>query len=143
MLAAVRPAARAGVRAFSTTPRSADMARISLIGRLGKVDPKTSKAGKPYVRYAVATSDYMSKEAREADPNARPTTSWHTIFAHGDAGERVASIPIGSTVYVEANYEWRQGQNDAGENTYTMLATHSNIKVIQRKREEGEGSNQN
>lgn len=29
------------------------------------------------------------------DPNAKPTTSWHTIFAHGDAVERVSQVPIG------------------------------------------------
>ena len=60
------------LQAFSSTPFAArDMARMTLIGRLGGVPEKrATKAGKDYVIYKVATTDpfIAPKEGGECTP---------------------------------------------------------------------------
>lgn len=60
------------------------MSRIQLIGRL-VADPevRTTRAGKDYIRYAVATTDPLGPPAEDGE-RPPPTTSFHNIFAFGE-----------------------------------------------------------
>ncbi|GAA5878536.1 hypothetical protein JCM8547_008787 [Rhodosporidiobolus lusitaniae] len=132
MLSAIRPAARAGVRAFSTSrPAARDFAKMTLIGRIGAIETKQTKSGKDYLMYKVATTD-KGKPAAEGEEYV-PTTSWHTIFAHGGAAERLANIEKGSLVYVEAEFTVKNEKDEAsGVFSNNIIATHTRLNVLRK-----------
>ncbi|GAA5959838.1 hypothetical protein JCM21900_005248 [Sporobolomyces salmonicolor] len=161
MFAALRPATRIGARAFSTTrPAARDLAKMTLIGRIGSIDVREDKTGKPYLMYKVATTDRGSppkeggescllliagwKRAREGlrseattEEYQRPPTSWHTIFARGNAVERLSFLEKGTFVYVEASFTVRNEKDEAGNYKTEIFAEHERMTVLQRpKREE-------
>lgn len=78
---ALRPLARSALfspaRSFSTTPR-ANLARLTLVGRLG-ADPEavTTSGGLPMIKYVVGTS-YGPKDNRQ--------TSWFRVVCFPQAG---------------------------------------------------------
>lgn len=85
------------MQTFSTSPvASRDMARMTLIGRLGgQPEKRTTKNGKDFLLYKVATSDpYLPP--KEGEEPTEPTTSWHTIFAYGQSAERLQDLEKGS-----------------------------------------------
>ncbi|KAF7800113.1 hypothetical protein EIP86_011358 [Pleurotus ostreatoroseus] len=122
MFSAVRSAAAARVsaRAFSTTPaRSADLAKLVLIGRLGK-DPevKRTRTDKEYVAYTVATTNYPPPPPGPDGTRPSSTTTWHTILSFGPSSNNyLRNLRKGSQVYVEANYELREPDPSADPDT--------------------------
>ncbi|CEQ42278.1 SPOSA6832_04083, partial [Sporobolomyces salmonicolor] len=137
MFAALRPATRIGARAFSTTrPAARDLAKMTLIGRIGSIDVREDKTGKPYLMYKVATTDKGSPP-KEGEEYQRPPTSWHTIFARGNAVERLSFLEKGALVYVEASFTVRNEKDEAGNYKTEIFAEHERMTVLQRpKREE-------
>ncbi|GAA5873422.1 hypothetical protein JCM3774_000780 [Rhodotorula dairenensis] len=135
MLAALRPAARASARAFSTSRvAQRDIAKMTLVGRLGAIETKESKNGRQYLKYVIATTD-RRQPPREGEAPEEPTTSWHTVFAHGDSVERLQNVPVGSLVFVEAGFQVRnQRDEESGNYSTQILATHERMSVISRPR---------
>ncbi|EIM85559.1 uncharacterized protein STEHIDRAFT_60123, partial [Stereum hirsutum FP-91666 SS1] len=112
-------------QAFSTTSsRAADMAKLTLIGRLGR-DPevRTTKTDREYVSYVVAT------QATPPPPSADGTrengkTTWHSILSFSPTSNQyLRTLKKGSHVYVEANFEIREP--DAGADPSTPQGQRS------------------
>ncbi|GAA6002987.1 hypothetical protein JCM10207_001931 [Rhodosporidiobolus poonsookiae] len=133
MFAATRSAARSGVRAFSTTrPAARDLAKMTLIGRIAGIEPKTSKNGKDFLVYKVATQD-RGRPAAEGEEYQKPPTSWHTVFAHGGAIERLQNVETGSLVYVEANFTVKNEKDEAsGVYSQNIVAVHERLSVLKK-----------
>ncbi|KAK1927890.1 hypothetical protein DB88DRAFT_507950 [Papiliotrema laurentii] len=117
MYSAIRSAALARLlaRSFSTSQPKLDVARVTLVGRLG-ADPvlKTTATDKPYYTYAVATNGPAIK-----GPDGKYTdghTSWHTVFSFNEGQHpTLARLGKGSVVYVEADLEMRRTDSQEGE----------------------------
>ncbi|KAF8211451.1 hypothetical protein K438DRAFT_1427741, partial [Mycena galopus ATCC 62051] len=118
MLSAIRTASasRATIRAFSTTRRHADLAKLTLIGNLGK-DPelKMTKNNKEFVSYSVATTTYGPPKD---DGQREATTTWHRLMSFLPGSNKyLQSLKAGSKVYVEATYELREPEPEADPST--------------------------
>ncbi|CDO74288.1 hypothetical protein BN946_scf184663.g9 [Trametes cinnabarina] len=133
MLAFTRNAAlRASSRAFSTTAsRSADMAKLLLIGRLGK-DPEVryTKNDKEYIAYTVATTN-----TTPTAEGVQPTTTWHHVLSFNPASNNyLRTLKRGSLVYAEANFELRQpdpnADPDTPEGQRQLFLRHEHIRVL-------------
>ncbi|PCH41329.1 hypothetical protein WOLCODRAFT_151373 [Wolfiporia cocos MD-104 SS10] len=131
---------RVASRAFSTSSaRSADMAKLLLIGRLGK-DPEvrvTKNSGKEYVSYTVATTNHPPPPPNADGTPAEPKTSWHTILSFNPSSNNyLRNLKKGYHVFVEANYELREPDPDASPETpqgqRQIFLRHENIRVIGR-----------
>ncbi|KAM5534884.1 hypothetical protein V8D89_011439 [Ganoderma adspersum] len=127
-----RSALRASSRAFSTSsPRAADMAKLCLIGRLGKEpELRYTKTNKEYVSYVVATSN-------STPPDAEPSTTWHHVLSFmPHANNYLRALKKGSLVYVEANFEVRQPDANADpatpEGQRQIFLRHENLRVLRQ-----------
>jgi len=122
MLASARSAfsSRAAARAFSTTSvRSSDLAKLILIGRLGK-DPEVrkTKSDKEYVTYSVATTNYPPPPLNPDGTRNETKTTWHTVLSFNPSTNNyLRNLTKGSQVYVEANYELREPDPTADPDT--------------------------
>ncbi|KAM0753037.1 hypothetical protein T439DRAFT_188352 [Meredithblackwellia eburnea MCA 4105] len=138
MLATIRPAvARLSVRAFSTSRPAADIAKMTLIGRIGgEPQIKVNKNGKEFLMYKVATTDPFQppKDGVESEKS----TSWHTIFAYGTAIDRLKSLEKGSLVHVEASFRIVNAKDEDGDYSTSIFATHERMHVIRRPQKEAE-----
>ncbi|TFK43260.1 hypothetical protein BDQ12DRAFT_171006 [Crucibulum laeve] len=139
MLGALRAAtSRAtSARAFSTSSaRRADLAMLTLIGRLAK-DPEVrlTKNEKQYLTYTVATSNYPPPPA---DPNGerRPSTStFHKVLCFSESSiNYLQNLRKGTLVYVEANFELREPEAGADPASpmgqRQIFLRHDKIRVL-------------
>ncbi|KAL4075713.1 hypothetical protein V8B97DRAFT_148062 [Scleroderma yunnanense] len=124
-------------RAFSSTSsRSYDVAKLILIGRLGK-DPevRTTKSDKEYVSYAVATTNYPPPPPNPDGSRQEAGTSWHHILSFNPAQNNyLKTLSKGAQVYVEANFELREPDANADPSTSAgqrqIFLRHESIRVI-------------
>ncbi|GBE79364.1 single-strand binding protein family-domain-containing protein [Sparassis latifolia] len=138
-------AARASLRAFSTTPsRSADLAKLMLIGRLGK-DPevRTTKNNKEYVQYTVATTNYPPGPPNADGSRGDKTTTWHSVLSfNNSANAFLRTLKKGSQVFVEANFELREPDPSADPDTpqgqRQIFLRHESIRVLRSNRPQEE-----
>ncbi|KAJ7095086.1 single-strand binding protein family-domain-containing protein [Mycena belliarum] len=147
MLNAIRTASasRAAVRAFSTTTRKQDLAKLTLIGNLGR-DPelKTTKNEKEYVSYSVATTSFNPPNE---EGQRSTSTTWHRVLSFLPGSNKyLQTLKAGSKVYVEAAYEIREPEADADPSTpqgqRQIFLKHESIRVIstpKNRDSEGEG----
>ncbi|TNY20694.1 hypothetical protein DMC30DRAFT_416739 [Rhodotorula diobovata] len=140
MFATIRPAALSGVRAFSTSRVAArDIAKMTLVGRIGGVDLREGKNGQQYLTYKVATTD-KGRPPKDGEEYQKPPTSWHTIFAHGQAVDRLQFLEKGTHVFVEADFSVKNVRDEAtGAYSTQILATHDRLVVLKKPtaREDG------
>ncbi|KAK4057155.1 ssDNA-binding protein, mitochondrial [Microbotryomycetes sp. JL221] len=131
----MRPIAQQAARSLSTSARvQRDMARMTLIGRLGgQPERRKTKNGKDFLIYKVATNDPMLPP-KEGEQPPEPTTSWHTVFAHGTVIDKLETLEKGSLVHVEANFTLQNVQSESGEYKTIVLAKHDRLFVISRPR---------
>ncbi|KAI0370155.1 hypothetical protein BV20DRAFT_299857 [Pilatotrama ljubarskyi] len=121
-------------QSFSTTAsRSADMAKLLLIGRLGK-DPELryTKTNKEYVAYTVATSNNTP-----TTEGVQPTTTWHHVLSFNPSSNNyLRTLKRGSLVYAEANFELRQpdpnADPDSPEGQRQIFLRHESIRVLRQ-----------
>ncbi|UZJ51302.1 hypothetical protein CBS101457_000622 [Exobasidium rhododendri] len=128
-IAAIRPH---GVRSFSCSSNRLDISRMQLIGRL-VADPeqRTTKNGKDYVKYTVATNDPPGPPAEDGTrPNQ--TSSFHNIFAFGEnAVERLSRLQKGTQVFVEADFKVQYNPSESGEpGRADYLIQHRSLNVL-------------
>ncbi|RPD66691.1 hypothetical protein L226DRAFT_607999 [Lentinus tigrinus ALCF2SS1-7] len=134
-----RAALRAPSRAFSTSAsRSTDMAKLLLIGRLGKEpELRYTKTNKEYVSYTIATANNVPE-------GAQPTTTWHHVLSFNPSSiNYLRTLKKGALVYAEANFELRQpdpnADPDSPEGQRQIFLRHENIRVLRNaNRQEGE-----
>ncbi|CBQ69478.1 conserved hypothetical protein [Sporisorium reilianum SRZ2] len=129
-----------GARMLSTSAVRNDLARMQVLGRLA-ADPelKTTKNGKDYVRYTVATSDPPTGPAEDGE-RPETTTSYHRFYVFGERGvDRMKSIKKGYRVLVDAEFRIErtpaEGELPAKD---TLLALHRGIQVIAKPKEAGD-----
>jgi single-stranded DNA-binding protein len=122
------------LQAFSTSAaRAHDVSKLTLIGRLGgEPQVKTTKNGKEYItygscplllrhnaltrrdRYTVATTNYPPPPPNPDGTRAAAGTSWHHVYSfHPSANNYLRTLGKGARVFVEANFEMREGAADA------------------------------
>ncbi|KAJ7638538.1 hypothetical protein FB45DRAFT_903180 [Roridomyces roridus] len=126
-------ASRASVRAFSTSTRRQDLAKVILIGNLGK-DPeiKTTRNDKEYVSYSVATT---SRLPPGPDGEWNSSTTWHRVLSFLPGSNKyLQTLKAGSKVYVEAGYEIREPESGSDPSTpegqRQIFLRHESIRVI-------------
>ncbi|KAJ7688426.1 hypothetical protein B0H17DRAFT_1068663 [Mycena rosella] len=145
MFSAIRTASasRATARAFSTSTRRQNLAKLTLIGNLGR-DPelKTTKNEKEYVSYSVATTNFLPPTA---EGERVTSTTWHRVLSFLPGSNKyLQTLKAGTKVYVEAAYEIREPEADADPSTpqgqRQIFLRHESIKVISAPRtREGQG----
>ncbi|KAI0751445.1 nucleic acid-binding protein [Daedaleopsis nitida] len=134
-----RAARRVPLRAFSTSAsRSADMAKLSLIGRLGR-DPEVrlTKSNKEYISYTIATEN----SSLGLPEGAQPTTTWHYIFSFSPSSNNyLRTLRKGSLVYAEANFELRQpdpsADPDSPEGQKQIFLRHETLRLLRAPKRE-------
>ncbi|KAF9263667.1 nucleic acid-binding protein [Marasmius fiardii PR-910] len=144
MFSAIRSIAshRVVARAFSTTSRASDLAKLTLIGRLGKEpEVKITKNDVEFITYAVATNSYPPPT--ENGERLPPRTSWHRVLSFGEASNRfLKTLKKGSLVYVEANYELREPEPDADPSSpmgqRQIFLRHESIRVLSTPKSDDE-----
>ncbi|KAF7978350.1 hypothetical protein HWV62_995 [Athelia sp. TMB] len=139
MLSIIRSAGapRASARAFSTsTARSSDVAKLILIGRLGKnPEVRVSKNDKEYVSYTVATQNYPPPPPNPDGSRQESKTTWHNILSFNpSANAYLSKLQKGSQVYVEANFELREPEHGADPESFQgqrqIFLRHETIRVL-------------
>ncbi|KAJ7937351.1 hypothetical protein B0H13DRAFT_1589143, partial [Mycena leptocephala] len=118
-------------QAFSTSTRRHDLAKLTLIGNLGR-DPelKTTKNDKEYVSYSVATTNRLPPTAEGGKGShihsihtqyaleRQSSTTWHRVLSFLPGSNKyLQTLKAGSKVYVEAAYEIREPEADADPST--------------------------
>ncbi|KIK65604.1 hypothetical protein GYMLUDRAFT_39083 [Collybiopsis luxurians FD-317 M1] len=134
MLAAIRSAV--SVRAFSTSAARADVAKLTLIGRLGR-DPelRQTKNDNEYVTYTVATRSFVPGPVDASGERPPPRTSWHRVLSFQEHSNKyLQTLKKGALVYVEAAYELREPEPDADPSTpqgqRQIFLRHETIRVL-------------
>ncbi|KAK9479615.1 hypothetical protein V1514DRAFT_327705 [Lipomyces japonicus] len=108
-------------RAFSATARTNDVAKLTLVGRLGSNPEKlTSANGRDYARYAVAV-----KQGRDLE------TSWyHVVSFENNIDYLVNNFAKGSIVYVEAAASLQPFETADGRRVGSLQLVQRNITKI-------------
>jgi len=130
--------------AFSSTPtRSYDLAKLVLIGRLGK-DPelRTTKNDKEYVSYSVATSNFPPPPPNPDGTRLENSATWHHIVSFNPTQNNyLKTLNKGSRVYVEANYELRDPEPNADPSSPSgqrqIFLRHDTIRVLTTPYQQG------
>ncbi|ORX34122.1 hypothetical protein BD324DRAFT_653398 [Kockovaella imperatae] len=126
------PVTRTLARAFSSSPASKDLSKLTLIGRLG-ADPvaRTSTSGKEYYLYTVATQTPPTKG--EDGQWVEGHTSWHNVFSFNEGQHALLKrVGKGSTVYVEAELEMRKVNSDESQLHDRVLLKQIAMRMINR-----------
>ncbi|KAI5124793.1 hypothetical protein M0805_005427 [Coniferiporia weirii] len=124
-------------RLFSTTAsRNHDLAKLVLIGRLGK-DPETryTSSNKEYLSYVVATTNYPPPPANADGSRESGRTSWHSILCFSPGSfDYLRTLKKGAHVYVEANYELREADQTADPSTphgqRQIFLRHDSLRLL-------------
>ncbi|KDQ14774.1 hypothetical protein BOTBODRAFT_187771 [Botryobasidium botryosum FD-172 SS1] len=124
-------------RAFSTTPaRAYDVARVTLVGTLVR-DPeiKSSKNGKDYLAYTVATQQFPPPPVGEDGTRPQGRTNWHRVLCFVPSmHERLLNLTKGTRVFVEASLDVREPVADAEPGSFDaqrhVMLRHDFLRVI-------------
>ncbi|EKG15841.1 Inorganic polyphosphate/ATP-NAD kinase predicted [Macrophomina phaseolina MS6] len=115
----------AGRRAFSTTPR-AQLAKMTIIGRLG-AEPElvNTSTGKEMVRYVLATNSGR-RENNE--------TSWFQVvsFDEGPRKDFLLNLPKGTLMHLEADAKMNTFETAEGQRASRLSLIQRQIEVLSR-----------
>ncbi|KAK9462085.1 uncharacterized protein V1516DRAFT_673707 [Lipomyces oligophaga] len=104
-------------RGFSVSSISRDVAKMTLVGRLGfDIEKNESANGVSYYRYAVAV-----KLNRNMD------TSWYNVVSFDKNAEYLLNLKKGDMVYVEATPSMQYSTDANGERRSNLSLIHRNI----------------
>ncbi|KAK6353534.1 ssDNA-binding protein, mitochondrial [Orbilia brochopaga] len=120
----VRPA-----RLFSTSTPRGDLARVTLIGRVG-TEPEMSQSsnGTQMMKYTLATSSGVG-EARQ--------TQWHRILAFGEP--HPAGLTKGVMLYIEGDLKTSVYDGEDGKKHTAVTIFQRYAQVIRRPQTASEG----
>ncbi|TCD66819.1 hypothetical protein EIP91_000897 [Steccherinum ochraceum] len=139
MFAATRrvAATRGSTRAFSSTPsRAYDIAKLVLVGRLGKApELRTTRNGNDYYHYSVATTNYPPPPPGPDGVRPPASTTWHSILSFSaGANNYLKSLQKGSKVFVECSYEVREPDPSADvsspQGQRQIFLRHESLRLI-------------
>ncbi|RMD41399.1 hypothetical protein DV735_g3747, partial [Chaetothyriales sp. CBS 134920] len=113
-------------RAFSTT-RPAQLARLTLVGRLG-TDPELSESSKgtQVIKYVIGTS-YGPKDNRQ--------TSWFRVASFAPEGPQrdyVLGLQKGTLVYFEGDATMRTYSDKEGQSQTALSLVQTKVEVLKR-----------
>jgi len=128
---------RSALRTFSTSSsRSSDLAKLILVGRLGKEpETRTTQSNKEYVTYTVATTNYPPPPPGPDGTRPPSRTSWHNVMCFNpNSFDYLRGLQKGSHVYVEANYELRDADPaadpDSPQGQRQIFLRHETIRLL-------------
>lgn len=106
--------------------------RVTLIGRLGRhPELRTSKAGKPWCKLAVATN-----RRKKHGEEWKEETDWHRVTVFGDDAERCdRMLRAGSLVAVEGTMTYDQYEDKDGVKRTSPEVIARNIGFLTDLRE--------
>ncbi|KAJ6264018.1 hypothetical protein Dda_0157 [Drechslerella dactyloides] len=118
----LRTLPRHPARLFSTSTPRRDLARVTLIGRVG-TDPEISQsaAGNQMMKYTLATSSGQG-EAR--------TTQWHRILAMGEP--HPANLTKGTMLYLEGDLRTSLYDGEDGKKHMSVTIFQRHAQVLRR-----------
>ncbi|OCH95956.1 nucleic acid-binding protein [Obba rivulosa] len=137
-------ASRVASRAFSTSSTRADVAKLTLVGRLVRQpEVRRTRNDKEFVSYSVATTDYDNRASTPEEPKYRST--FHNVFSFNPSSYTyLRSVPKGSLVYVEAGFELREPDPNAEPSSpqgqRQIFLRHESLRLLSKPknaREEG------
>jgi len=120
-------------RAFSTTS-SAQLARLTMVGRLG-TDPELTETGKgEVIKYVVGTS-HGPKDNRQ--------TSWFRVASFAQEGtpqrDYLMGLSKGTLVYLEGDATMRTYEDADGKKQSALSLVQTKLEVLKRPQpKEGE-----
>ncbi|KAK9456356.1 hypothetical protein V1511DRAFT_521124 [Dipodascopsis uninucleata] len=117
-------------RSFSTTRSANDVARMTLVGRLGQdIEKMTSANGREYARYAVAV-----RTGRETE------TSWFHVVCFDSNLDYLTNFKKGSLIYVEAHASLQPFETAEGRRVGSLQLVQRSITrlVSPRPKEDAE-----
>lgn len=124
------------VRYFSSSrPSAADVARMTLVGRIGHdLEKQTSANGHPYLAYSLASSNFKGE------------TSWFrvVVFDPKTVDFMTTYLKKGDRVYVEADAAMHSYENEAGERRSSLQLVQSLVNSLggSKRPEEAEHAEQ-
>ncbi|KAG8801163.1 hypothetical protein FRC18_007837, partial [Serendipita sp. 400] len=110
-----------------------------LIGRLGREpEVRTTKSEKEYVSYVVATTNYPPPPPGADGVRPEPGTTWHRVLSfNNNQNQFIRNLQKGTRVYVEANLEVRDPQQDAPAGTPAanrqIFLKHETLRILERR----------
>ncbi|RMZ80527.1 hypothetical protein DV737_g2928, partial [Chaetothyriales sp. CBS 132003] len=120
-------------RAFSTT-RPSQLARLTLVGRLG-TDPEINESSKgtQVIKYVIGTS-YGPKDNRQ--------TSWFRVASFAPEGPQrdyVLGLQKGTLVYFEGDATMRTYEDKDGQTQSALSLVQTKVEVLKRPVPKTEG----
>ncbi|KAF5102737.1 hypothetical protein D0Z00_000229 [Geotrichum galactomycetum] len=112
-----QPARQVFARSFSSTASRADVAKLTLVGRVGSdINELEASSGRKYAKYSLAVN------------TSKNHTSWFniTVFDENAINYLKTYVNKGNTIYVEANASIQQYESAEGKKL-------SSINLVQRK----------
>lgn len=122
--------AKSASRAFSTTASRLDVARMTLVGRIGAEPERlVSKNGNSYMKYPLAVS------------TSKDQTSWFNILAFDEPLIQFIEkyVAKGCLVYVEADASINKYVNEDGNSRTSLTLIQQSINPITWAKRDGEG----
>lgn len=112
-------------RAFSTSRPGLDVARMTLIGRIGNdLEQQTSANGKSYLTYSLASNNFKGE------------TSWFkvVVFDPKTIDFMTNYLNKGDKIYVEADASLQVFENEAGEKRSNLQLVQSMVNIMSNRR---------
>ncbi|KAF7776290.1 hypothetical protein Agabi119p4_4683 [Agaricus bisporus var. burnettii] len=136
MLSALRVSKQSlasAARAFSTSrPRAADLAKLTLIGRIAKEpESRLTKNEKRFIAYTIVTSS--GSTTVQGERQWIPT--YHRVLCFDNSQlDYLGRLKKGSRVYVQADYNIKEPEQGADPTTPQgqrhIFLTHDTLKVL-------------
>lgn len=95
-------------------------------------EQRTTRNGKDYVKYTVATSDPVGPPGEDGE---RPpqTSSFHNIFAFGEGPvARLSKLTKGTQVLVDADFKVQYEPSESGQGQTSYLVQHRTCPLALR-----------
>jgi single stranded DNA-binding protein len=116
-------------RAFSTSRPSLDVARMTLIGRIGnELEQRTSTNGNTYLQYSLASNNFKGE------------TSWFkvVVFDPKAIDFMTTYLKKGDRVYIEADASMQVYENEAGDKRSSLNLVQNLVNTLSSKKADGE-----
>ncbi|KAK9473697.1 uncharacterized protein V1510DRAFT_413636 [Dipodascopsis tothii] len=107
-------------RSFSSSPAVRDVAKLTLVGRLGAdLSAQTSANGRQYVRYPIAVR------------SGREETSWFQVVSFdSNVDYLVENFKKGSLVYIEASASMQPYETSDGRKVASLQLVQRSIQKL-------------
>lgn len=102
------------------------MNKVTLKGRIGKVENKVLQNGTNVSKIALATNKKYKDESGEWQEK----TAWHDVTVYGYQAEKIAQyMEKGDMILIDGEMQNQSWENDAGEKRYRYFV---NAKLVEK-----------